>query len=631
VNINHLGLVLKVCNDALREKLKNLPDDPGVYIMKDILENILYIGKAVSLKNRVRQYFHSSGNHSQRINSMIEKIYDFDIILTDSELEALILECNLIKKHKPKYNVSLKDDKSYSYIKITVADEYPRILFTRRIEKDDSRYFGPYLSSKDVRETLELIREIFPIRSCNKKVGNSGHSRPCLYFNINQCQGLCRGSLDKDEYKHMVIQVCKFLEGKYEVLFKELRARMVEASDNLEFERAVVLRDRVAAVERIMRGQKIVSLGMHDQDVLAFVKSDREAIAQIMYIRNGAITGTRQITIEKTENAEMGEIIEAFIKQFYITADFVPTSILLQQEIEDLNALTKWLSRVKGSKVRICMPRKGEKKELLDMAVRNAQHGLNELVHKSNVRYEKTLGALEKLARYLGIDSIPNRIEAFDVSNLQGTESVGSMVVFEAGDPIYKDYRRFRIKGMNGLPDDFASIAQAVERRFKRGIEEKIKLEVEGRDTSNGKFSKMPDLIVIDGGKGQLNAAVSKLRTLGICDVPIIGLAKKMEEIYISGEKAPLVIPRDSSALHLLQRIRDEAHRFAITYHRSLRNSSSLHSTLEAVPGIGKKRRIALFEHFGSIEVIKTANLEELLKVNGMNKKSAQSLLEYFR
>jgi excinuclease ABC subunit C len=327
----------------------------------------------------------------------------------------------------------------------------------------------------------------------------------------------------------------------------------------------------------------------------------------------------------------MEEIIEAFIKQFYKSTEFIPKEILLQQNIGDLSALSKWLSKIKGGKVRICVPRKGEKKELVDMAMRNAQHGLNELVHKKAVKYEKTVGALEELAKYLDIESIPNRIEAFDISNLQGTESVGSMVVFEAGNPIFKDYRRFRIKGMNGSPDDFASIAQVVERRFKNGIEERSRLKEEGKDVYNGKFSKMPDLVMVDGGKGQLNAAISVLNTLEIYGIPVIGLAKEFEEVYIEGRNTPLDIPRDSNALHLLQRIRDEAHRFAITYHRSLRNSSNLHSILENIPGIGKKRRIALFKHFGSIEAIKAASLEELEKINCMNRKSAQSLFEYFR
>lgn len=619
-----------MCNDALKEKLKNLPDNPGVYIMKDALNDILYIGKAISLKNRVRQYFRNSGGHSQRIILMTEKVHDLDIILTDSELEALILECNLIKKHRPKYNVLLKDDKSYSFIKVTIADEYPRILFTRRIEKDNARYFGPYLSSKDVRETLELIREIFPIRSCNKKVGLSAHSRPCLYFHIKQCQGLCRGNIDKDEYKLLVTQVCRFLEGRYEILLKELRARMVEAAEGLEFERAAILRNRMASVERIMQGQKIVSTDMHDQDVLALVKCNGEAIAQILFIRNGAVTGTSQFELEKTENVDMGEIIEAFVKQFYIAAEFVPASILLQQNIEDLGALSKWLSKVKGSKVRICVPRKGEKKELIDMAIRNAQHGLNELIQKNNVKHEKTVGALEELAKYIRIERIPNRIEAFDISNLQGTESVGSMVVFEAGSPMHRDYRRFRIKGMNGSPDDFASIAQVIERRFRKGIAEKAKLDDEGKDICNGKFSKMPNLVMVDGGKGQLNAAVSVLEVLGINDIPVIGLAKEQEQVYINGKGEPVDIPNDSNAIHLLQRIRDEAHRFAITYHRSLRKNSSLHSTLEDIQNIGKKRRVALFKHFGSIEAIKAASLEELERIIGMNKKSAQSLYEYF-
>ena len=617
-------------NDALKEKLKNLPDNPGVYIMKDTLEDILYIGKAVSLKNRVRQYFRSSGGHSQRINLMVEKIHDFDVILTDSELEALILEYNLIKKHRPKYNVSLKDDKSYSYIKVTIEDEYPRILFARRIEKDNARYFGPYLSSNNVRETLELIREIFPIRSCNKKVGNSAHGRPCLYYHINQCQGLCRGKIDKVEYKHMVMQVCRFLEGKHASVLKELRTKMFEASDRLEFERAVVLRNRVSAVEKIMQDQKIVLKDMHDQDVLAFVKCNGEAIAQILFIRGGILSGSERFVLEKTQSVEMGEIIEAFIKQFYMSATFIPANILLQQYIEDLKTLSEWLSQIKGEKVRMSIPRKGEKKGLLDMALLNAEQGLNELVHKNAINYDRTIGALEELRKHIRIENIPKRIEAFDISNLHGAESVGSMVVFEQGKPNYKDYRRFKIRGMSGSPDDYASIAQVVGRRFKRGIEEKAKLEEDGNDSFNGKFSKLPDLIMIDGGMGQLNAAVSILRAIGINNIPVIGLAKEFEEVYIEGESEPVNIPRNSNALHLLQRIRDEAHRFAIAYHRSLRKTSSLHSVLEDVPGIGKKRRIALFKHFGSTETIKLASVEELLKIKGMNKKSAQNLFEYF-
>ena len=617
-------------DDTIAEKLKNLPHNPGVYIMKDISNEILYIGKAISLKNRVRQYFQNSSGHALRISVMIEKINDFEIILTDSELEALILEYNLIKKHRPKYNVALKDDKSYSYIKVTIDEEYPRLLFTRGIAKDNAKYYGPYLSTRDVRETLELIRDIFPIRSCNKKVGNSAHSRPCLYFQINQCMGLCRGNIDKDDYKLMVVQVCRFLEGKHEILLKDLRDRMLEAADKLEFERAVVFRNRVASVERIMQGQKIVSKDRRDYDILAFIKYKNETASQIFFVREGVLTGTKQFVLEKTENVEMGEIIEAFIKQFYMSATFVPANILLQQDIEDVNVLSDWLTQIRGSRVRIRVPLKGEKKGLLDMAMRNAEQKLNEIIHKSAMNYEKTIGALEELAKYIGLEHIPIRIEGFDVSNLQGTDSVGSMVVFEAGKPVFKDYRRFKIKGMNSLPDDYSSIAQVVERRFKKGIEEKSNLENDGKDFQVGKFSKMPDLVMVDGGKGQLNAAASVLNNIGLQYIPAIGLAKENEEVYVEGKSTPLDIPRDSSALHLLQRIRDEAHRFALTYHRNLRKSTSLHSVLENVSNIGKKRRIALFKHFGSIEAIKTASIEELIKINGMNKKSAHSLFEYF-
>lgn len=623
-------MVLNMDHDSLINKANNLPDSPGIYIMKDALDEILYIGKAISLKNRVRQYFRNSSSHSQRVASMVEKVMDFEIILTDSELEAFMLEYNLIKQHKPKYNIMLKDDKGYSYIKVTVEDEYPKILFTRRVEKDKSKYYGPFLRSKDVRETLKIIREIFPIRSCSRKIGDAVSNRPCLYFHINQCQGLCMGNVDKNEYKLMVKQVCRFLEGKYNDIIKELKNKMLEAAEGLQFERAVILRNRIEAINRIMQDQKIVTKDSINRDVLAIARNNGEAVAQILYVRNGALTGGEHFVLDKTENADISEVLEAFIKQFYIAAVNIPKEILLQQPTEELKTLSVCLSQIKESKVRIYVPLKGEKKELVDMALRNAQQSLNDYIIRSNIQNKNAHASLEELAQYINAEKIPYRIEAFDISNLQGTESVGSMVVFENGAPKQKDYRRFRIRGLNGVPDDFASIAQTVERRFARGKEEIAKLEDEKKDIKSGKFSILPDLVMVDGGKGQLSAALDCMRKLGIDGIQVIGLAKEMEEVFVEGESLPVIIPRDSKALHLLQRIRDEAHRFAITYHRSIRNRSSLHSILEDIPNIGKKRRIALFKHFGSVQAIKAATFEELENIESMNKSSAKSIYEYF-
>lgn len=614
-------------SDSLVEKIKNLPENPGVYIMKDSELNILYIGKAISLKNRVRQYFRNSSSHSERIASMVEKINDFEIYLTDSEVEALILEYNLIKKHRPKYNVMLKDDKSYPYIKVTVTDEYPRILFTRNIENDKARYFGPYLSSRDVRETLEFIRKIFPIRSCNKKVGiKSTNDRPCLYYHIKQCQGLCQGNVNIIEYRNMVNQVCKFLEGKHSNLLKDLKKSMSDASDNMQFEKAALHRDRIASIERIMRGQKIVSTEKYDQDVIAIAQSGDISVAKIFFVRGGALIGGEHFLLDDKGCSPIEEIIEAFIKQFYMMAHYVPKEILIQKEINDSAGIVDWLTSLRKSRVLLKAPQKGAKKELVNMVSHNAHQSLNEIQNQSNRKLERTVGALEELAKYLGLDMPPKRIEAFDISNLQGTDSVGSMVVFEDGIPVPKEYRRFKIKGIVG-PDDFASMSQVIFRRFNRALEEQ---KNSAEAAHKAKFSSLPDLILIDGGKGQLNAAKDAMGKLQITDINIIGLAKEFEEVYTDVTGEPVFIPRTSSALHLLQRVRDEAHRFALSYHRSLRKKNSLYSMLDDIQGIGQRRRNELFKVFGSIDKMKAATIEELSKVTGMNKTAAKTLYDYF-
>jgi len=614
----------------IEEKLKTLPDNPGVYLMKDESDDVIYVGKAVSLKNRVRQYFQSSKNHTPKVRAMVANIRDFEYIITDSELEALILECNLIKEYKPRYNVLLKDDKQYPYIMVTMEEDYPRVVLTRKIKKDNNLYFGPYGSSKVVRDTIEVIKKLFPVRTCKKNLNSIRKGdRPCLYYYINQCQGPCQGNIDKEEYRKVIKDVCRFLDGKYEDLIEDLRKQMEEAAKELNFEKAASLRDKIHSVEKVMEKQKIISTDLLDQDVIAIALGEWESVVQMFFIRSGKLTGSEQFVLDTKEESQVKEIINSFIKQFYLTSSFVPKEILLQEEIDEALIIERWLTSKRGNRVYIKVPKRGNKKELVDMALRNALEALENLKQKVAAEQARTIGASEELAEVLDLSYVPTRIEAFDISNIQGTNSVASMVVFEKGKPSKKDYRRFRIKGIEG-PDDYASMAQVVERRFKRGLEEKKTLETQGKDPDFGKFSRLPDLILIDGGKGQLNAAISSLRKLGLDYIPVISLAEKNEEIYMENQDEPIVIPKNSLALQLLQRIRDEAHRFAITYHRSLRGKDSIRSILEDIPNIGPARRRALLKHFGSIEAIRRASFEELIKVDGMNSSAALSIMEYF-
>ncbi len=614
----------------LEDKLKKLSDNPGVYLMKDDKNDIIYVGKAISLKNRVRQYFQSSKNHSAKVRAMVANIKDFEYIITDSELEALILECNLIKKHIPKYNILLKDDKQYPYIKVTMEEDYPRVILSRTMEKDKNLYYGPYASTKVVRDTLEVIKKLFPVRTCNKNLNSiKKGDRPCLYYYINQCQGPCQGNIDKEEYRAVIRDVCRFLDGKYEDLLKELRHQMEIEAENLNFEKAANLRDKINSVEKVMEKQKIISVDMLDQDVIAIALGELESIVQMFFIRGGKLTGSEQFVLDTEDESDIKEILSSFIKQFYLASTFIPKEVLLQHEIEEALIIERWLTSKKGNRVYVKVPKRGDKKKLVDMALKNAIEALDHLKQKAAMEEARTIGASEELAQELGLPYVPTRIEAFDISNTQGTNSVASMVVFEKGKPSRQDYRRFRIKGIDS-PDDFASMAQVVERRFTRGLKEKSELESEGRDPDQGKFSRLPDLILIDGGKGQLKAAINILKKLNIDYIPIISLAEKNEEIYMAHLGQPIVLPKNNLGLQLLQRIRDEAHRFAITYHRSLRGKDNIRSILEDIPNIGPSRRRALLKHFGSIEAIRKASLEELMSVNGMNRKAALSLMEYF-
>lgn len=612
----------------MESKLNHLPEHPGVYIMKDHDGEIIYIGKAVSLKNRIRQYFRSTG-HAGKVGVMVTKVADFEYILTDNEVEALILESNLIKKHRPKYNVLLKDDKHYPFIMITIGEEYPRILLTRKIRKDNHRYFGPYTSAKAVRDTIEVIKKIFPIRTCNRIIKEGqAPDRPCLNFYIGQCWGSCLGNIMKDDYQEMIKDVCRFLEGKQEDVLKEFRMQMEEASENMQFEKAASLRDKIWAVKKILENQKIVSTSMVDQDILAFYQQGNQTVVQIFFIRSGKLISAEHQVMEDTDGVELNEVMNSYVKQFYGDSAFIPKEILIQEDIDDRETIEKWLTERRGSRVYIRIPRRGEKHKLLKMALRNAEEALQTYNLKAEREFARTHGAVLELQQVLNLSTIPVRMEAYDISNTQGTQSVASMVVFEDGKPVKKEYRRFRIKTVEGS-NDFASMAEVVERRFKRGLEERIKLDQEGKDVSLGKFSRFPDLIIIDGGKGQLGAALSSMRKLNVDGIPAIGLAEEFDEIYTSQTGEPLVLPGNSSALHLLQRIRDEAHRFALTYHRSLRKKMSTHSVLQDIPGIGPKRMKNLIKAFGSVAGIKNASLEQLASVSGMNRKAAEVLKDY--
>lgn len=613
----------------LENKLQRLPERPGVYLMKDAAGQIVYVGKAVSLKHRVRQYFKGTG-HVGKVGAMVALVQDFDYILTDSEVEALILECNLIKKHRPKYNILLKDDKHYPYIQVTTQEEYPRILLTRKVERDNNRYFGPYTSAKAVRDTIEVIKRIFPIRTCSRSVsGNPPKERPCLNFHIRQCWGPCQGDVQKDAYRTMIKDVCRFLEGRQEDLLKEFKSQMTEAAEQMRFEQAAVLRDRIAAVERILEGQKIISTDFSDQDVVALAQGERESAVQVFFIRGGKLISAEHFILEQTLESSRPEILQSFIEQFYTMASFIPREILLPDSFEDRSTTEAWLSERRQGRVYLTVPRRGEKKKLVDLASRNAQEALAGFERKLEQEHKRTRGALEELAAHLGLQSPLRRLEAFDISNIQGTHSVASMVVFLDGKAANAEYRRFKIKTVEGA-DDFASMAEVVGRRFRRGLEERAEREAEGLSPLSGKFSDFPDLVVIDGGPGQLGAAAEAMTELDLAAIPVIGLAKAFEEIHFLDGRAPLRLSHHSHALHLLQRIRDEAHRFAITYHRSLRSKGSLHSVLEDVPGIGPVRRRALVHAFGSVDGIRKASLEELMAVPGMNRAAAMKIMAFF-
>jgi len=594
--------------ELVQEKLQLLPNSPGVYIMKDEQGRIIYVGKAVILKNRVRQYFQNSRNHSAKVKAMVAKIADFETIITGSEIEALILECNLIKQHRPRYNISLKDDKTYPYIKVTVAEPYPRVFITRRVVKDGSRYFGPYTDAGAVHATLKLLRRLFPLRSCRQMTVQ----RPCLEYHIKRCLAPCTGKVDAQEYDAMIRSVCFFLEGRSEAVEKDLEQGMQAAAEDFAFERAARLRDQLTAVRKIREKQNIVT-GSGDQDAIGLARSEQGVCLQVLLIRGGKMVGGEHFMMNGSEDEADASIVTAFLKQYYDRTTFVPREILLPVEIDDKILIEAWLSEKKAAKVALEQPRRGTKKDIVVMAANNAEKYLADAATKLERAVAQTTGAVEDLRRYLGLAALPRRMECFDISHIQGSETVASMVVFEDGVPKKSAYRRFKIKSTEGKPDDFLSMREVTSRRYG-------KADVED----------MPDLIIIDGGKGQLSSALEIIRGAGHLEVPVVGLAKQFEYIFREQESEPVILPRNSPALFLVQRIRDEAHRFAITYHRQLRGKRNLVSVLDHVNGIGPKRRQLLWKHFGTLEKIKQASVNEMAVLPGMTVPAAQAVYNFF-
>ncbi len=603
----------------IKERLNSVPAQPGVYLMKGEAGEVLYVGKAINLRNRLRSYFQASADYSPKVQRLVGSIADLEFIVTASELEALILECNLIKRHRPPYNVRFKDDKRYPYIRITWQEDFPRVQVVRRIKRDGARYFGPYASSAAMHQTLDLLRRIFPYLTCKRKITGTDN-RACLYYHIKRCMGPCIGAVSKEEYRDMMKQACLFLEGKGEEIVTSLKRRMQSAAQRLEFERAASLRDQIQAVEQVISRQRVVSTTLSDQDVIAFARDDGETCVQVFFVRTGKLIGHEYFLMDGVNGVEAQEILASFIKQFYNDTAYVPPEILLPTDIDEAHIIERWLRDKRGTKVVLRVPRRGQKRQLVEMVVENATQTLTQLMVKEQLAEDKALAALTDLQAQLSLEVLPLRIEAYDISNIQGAMATGSMVVFVEGLPHKSEYRRFKIRTVEG-PDDYAMMQEVLRRRFRKAV---IR-EATAEDT----WAKLPDLIIIDGGKGQLNAALEVLTDHGLEEVPAVGLAKAREEVFKPGEPEPLILSLDSPGLQLMQRLRDEAHRFAIAYHRRLRRREGLTSTLEEIPGVGPKRRQALLKRFGSVEAMRQASLEELTAVEGMNRTVARKVREF--
>ncbi|MCL0094817.1 excinuclease ABC subunit UvrC [Dehalococcoidales bacterium] len=603
-------------NNLITEQLRQLPTSPGVYLMKDAEGNILYVGKAANLHHRVRSYFAPGQKLSPKLQRMISRVNELDFFVTTSEQEALILELNLIKRHHPRYNVRLKDDKTFPYLKIDPNEDWPRVHITRRLEEDGARYFGPFASAKSVRQTLKLIKGIFPFRSCSKAITGTD-LRPCLEYHIQHCLAPCIGVVSRQEYAEVIKQVILFLEGKQEKVIQQLESKMRQAAEALDFEKAALLRDQIKAVGKVIEGQRIATTISGEQDVIALACDKDQAYAQVFFIRSGKLIGRENFILQGTRSEQPEQIMTSFIKQFYHSAPYIPPLLLLQYQVEDKKVIEDWLQSKKGARVHIQVPSRGNKKQLVKIVAENAEQGLQQLKIKQLASPTALTAALAEIKRELHLPRPPLRIECYDISNIQGTAAVGGMVVFDKGKPKPAHYRRFRIKTVSGA-DDYAMLQEVLKRRFKRS-------NASAPDT----WTILPDLVVIDGGKGQLNAARAVMDELEVKSVPVASLAKENEEIFIPQKKEPVVLPVNSPALHLLQQLRDEAHRFALGYHQKIRKKETLASALDTIPGIGPKRKRTLLKQFGSVQAIQEASVEDLATIRSMNKSLARRIKEY--
>ena len=614
----------------IQEELRKLPDQPGVYIMHDKTDAIIYIGKAVSLRKRVRQYFQPSHDEGIKKKQMVEHIARFEYIITDSELEALVLECNLIKEHTPKYNTMLRDDKTYPYIRVTMGEDFPRVLFSRQLKKDKSRYFGPYTSAGAVKDTIELINKIYQLRTCNRKLPRDiGAERACLNYHIHRCSAPCQGYINKEEYGERVSQVLEFLNGNYTPVIKMLETKMTEASQAMEFEKAIEYRELLGSVRQIAQKQKITNTDGEDKDIIALASDDTDAVVQVFFIRSGKIIGRDHFHVRVGSEESTSDILVNFVKQFYSGTPYIPREIMLQEPIEDIPVLEEWLSAKRGRRVYIRIPQKGMKEKLVELAAKNASLVLNQDKEKIKREEGRTIGAVKEIEELLGMHGL-NRMEAYDISNINGFETVGSMIVYEKGKPKRSDYRKFKLCTVTG-PDDYASMHEVLTRRFKHGMQEIQELKDKNLPQEVGSFTRFPDIIMMDGGRGQVNICLQVLEELGL-SIPVCGMVKddnhRTRGLYFHNVEIP--IDRHGEGFKLITRIQDEAHRFAIEYHRSLRSKSQVHSVLDDIEGIGPTRRKALMRRFASIEKIREATVEELAETESMNLQAAEKVYAFF-
>lgn len=614
----------------IQEELKKLPAKPGVYIMHDEEDAIIYVGKAVILKNRVRSYFRASTKKTAKIQEMVKRIDHFEYIVTDSELEALVLECNLIKEHRPKYNTMLKDDKAYPYIKVTVNETFPRVMFARDMKKDKSKYFGPYTSAGGVKDTIDLINRIYGLRTCSRVLPRDiGKERACLNYHIKKCSGACQGYVSAENYRERINGVLDFLNGNYAPVIRELEGKMQDASERMEFEEAIQYRELLGSVRAVAQKQKITNSDGEDKDIIAFAAEKDDCVVQVFFVRDGRLIGREHFYMTGVSENTGGQILESFVKQFYAGTPFIPKELMLQEEIEGAEVIGEWLTSKRGNKVTIRVPKKGMKEKLVELAGKNAEMVLNQDKEKMKREEARTLGAVNEIGELLGVPGIV-RMEAYDISNISGFESVGSMVVYEKGKPRRSDYRKFKIRTVTG-PDDYASMEEVLKRRFLHGIEEKQEREGKNLAQEYGSFTRFPDIIMMDGGRGQVNTALKVLQELHL-SIPVCGMVKddnhRTRGLYYNNEEIP--ISRNSEGFKLITRIQDEAHRFAIEYHRSLRSKGQVKSVLDDIEGIGPARRKALMKHFGSLELIRDASVDELRNAPNMNGKAAQSVYGFF-